>query len=233
MLKNNQDLSGKALYDFFKKQCNSPLFLDTSYGDTEIVPLELFLKSPHQFTQLELFAIELCKGKILDVGAGSGSHSLFLQQKGKNITGLEVSKYSVQLMKERGIQNIINSDIFTYKGKQFDTLLLLMNGIGIAGSIDKLPLLLQKLKNLLSSKGQILFDSSNIDYLYEDHSFPQDYYYGEIKYRYTYEGETGKWFKWLYIHQELMEETAKKLNLNFQLIYVDENEQYLGRLTHN
>ncbi|MDQ3192580.1 MAG: class I SAM-dependent methyltransferase [Bacteroidota bacterium] len=226
-----EDLSGKALYDFYKQQSHSDLLLETSYGETETVPLELFLKTPEQFSAIEQFSMDLCKGKILDVGAGSGSQALYLQKKKKDVTVLEISPTLIKLMKERGIINTLNCDIFKYNVKQFDTLLFLMNGIGIAGTVQKLESLLVKLKSILAPGGQILFDSSDVDYLYEDTIYPTDHYYGQIKYRYIYNGNKGKWFNWLYIDQQLMSTIAKKLSMNFQVIYEDDSGQYLGRLT--
>lgn len=224
------DIYGTALYDFFKKEYESDLIVDTSYGKAEVIPIELFLKTQKQFTSLEHFALNLCKGKILDIGAGSGSHALYLQKKRKDVTALEISPLCARLMKERGINNVLIENIFEFENGNYNTLLLLMNGIGIAGTVEKLETLLIKLKKLLVPNGQILFDSSDINYIYDQNSFPKDHYYGEVKFRYTYKGQIGKWFNWLYIDQKLMGNLAKKHNLHFQVIYEQESGQYLGRL---
>jgi 2-polyprenyl-3-methyl-5-hydroxy-6-metoxy-1,4-benzoquinol methylase len=224
-----EDVYGKALKDFFNGNA-SPLLIETSYGETEEMPIEVFFRKPKDFPEMEAYALKLCEGEILDIGAGAGSHALYLQAKKKDVTALEISETAIEIMKSRGVKKTLQADIFHFSEKRFDTLLLLMNGIGIAGTVEGLNQFLQAFKQLLKPLGKIIFDSSDITYLYEEHPMPEGKYFGEISYRYLYEGKKGQWFNWLYIHQQKMLEIADANGYILHILAEDDSGQYLGTL---
>jgi len=163
---NFRDVYGEALLQFHQDgDLKNPLLLHSTYGDIEEMPIEVFFRSAEDFPELEFIALSLCDGKVLDVGAGVGSHALYLQEKGFDVTALEISSAACNIMQERGVQQILQQDFFQLKDQQYDTLLFLMNGIGLAKSIDGFRQLLTYAKTLLSENGQLLFDSSDISYL--------------------------------------------------------------------
>jgi hypothetical protein len=134
-------------------------------------------------------------------------------------------------MQQRGVQNIICADFYKFNGQKYDTLLFLMNGIGIAEDIEGFRNLLMHSKQLLTEKGQLLFDSSDISYLYKDYNIKKpDHYYGEIQYQYEYKGKKGNLFKWLYLDQNLLIKISHDLGWVVQILYEDENDQYLVRM---
>jgi len=227
-----RDVYGEALYDFHSLQeLKEPLLLHSSYGDIEEMPIEVFFREEEDFPELEHIALALCDGHVLDVGAGVGSHALYLQDKGFTVDALEISEAACAIMKKRGVKNVIHADFFQLKDKSYDTLLFLMNGIGLAGSIEGLREVLQHSKDLLSENGQLLFDSSDISYLYEEyHISKPEYYLGQINYRYQYKGHFGKPFNWLYIDQETLIQVAHEENWIVQILFEDGNDQYLVRM---
>lgn len=227
----SKDNLGRALYDYYKKRLKPPLILHNNYGIPEKQPLHVFFQDSKSMTDLDLFALSLCKGKVLDIGAGAGRHSVELAKQGLDVTSLDSSPSCIKLMKERGLPQVVHSDIYHYEGGKFDTLLLLMNGIGLCQTIDALEPLLVKFKTLLNKGGQVIFDSSDISYLYMDELFPNDRYFGEIDYCYEYMGKMGKWFKWIYIDKDTMQFKAEQAGFNFQIIYEDGNDQYLAKMT--
>lgn len=228
----HRDIYGEALHDFFTKGAlKSSLLLHSTYGDIEEMPVEIFYREPEDFPELEFIALSLCDGKVLDVGAGVGSHASYLQEKSFDVTALEISAIACNIMQQRGVKQILNQDFFTLKDRQFDTLLFLMNGIGLAQTLDGLRDLLRHAKTLLSERGQLLFDSSNISYLYDEYRIKRpDYYFGEIGYQYEYEGQRGEPFKWLYIDQNKLIEIAHQENWVVQILFEDDNDQYLVRM---
>lgn len=227
----DKDVFGRALIDYQAGKTSIPLLLHNSYGQPEDMPTEVFFRTPDDFSELEHIALVLCDGHTLDIGAGAGSHALYLQNKGMNVTALEISPNACQTMHMRGIENIINADIYAHTGVQYDTLLMLMNGIGIAGQLAQLPKLLEKCKSLLKPGGQLLFDSSDISYLYEDPAVvkPVDYH-GEVRFQYEYLGNLGQPFDWLYVDQQALIELAQPLGWVVQILYEDEYDQYLARM---
>jgi len=229
---NFRDVYGEALLQFHQDgDLKNPLLLHSTYGDIEEMPIEVFFRSAEDFPELEFIALSLCDGKVLDVGAGVGSHALYLQEKGFDVTALEISSAACNIMQERGVQQILQQDFFQLKDQQYDTLLFLMNGIGLAKSVDGFRQLLTYAKTLLSENGQLLFDSSDISYLYDEYKINRpSYYFGEIGYQYEFNGIKGEPFNWLYLDQETLIKIAHEEAWVVQVLYEDENDQYLVRM---
>lgn len=228
-----KDILGKAISGYFEGDKTSKLWINNTYGEPDEMPLDYYFRDKLNMPELEHFALEHCRGKILDIGAAAGAHSLILQDLKQEVTALDISPLLAKTLKMRGINNVIEGNIFNLDPAiKYDSLLLLMNGIGISQSISGLDLLLSKLKSLLAKNGQILFDSSDVSYLYNE-ELPQDKYHGEIEYQYEYKGEKGEWFSWLYVDFETIRKAATKQNLKAELLAQDEDEHFLCRLTSN
>lgn len=225
------DVLGQAIYDYYFKLKPAKLWIHNTFGAPDEMPLDVYFRSEFDMPELEWEALRLCKGKVLDIGAGAGSHVLYLQQQMLKATALEISPLACQVMEKRCVQNIINQDVFTYTGKTYDTLLLLMNGIGLAANINGLHHFLQHVKNLLAAGGQILFDSSDVSYLYKKKPAAMNRYYGEIDFRYEYKRQKTGWFTWLYIDQKTMKDIAEQEGFSMKVLYEDDHHQYLAQLT--
>lgn len=228
----HRDIYGAALFDFHGKgKLEHPLLLHSSYGDIEEMPVEVFFRDEDDFPELEHIALSLCDGHVLDVGAGVGSHALCLQERGFRVTALEISETACNIMQDRGVQDIVQEDFFTLKNQKYDTLLFLMNGIGLAGTVEGFKHLLRHSMTLLSDRGQLLFDTSDISYLYKEYRIPlPDYYFGEIHYQYEYQDLKGNPFSWLYLDQKKLIKIAREENWVVQILYEDDNDQYLVRM---
>ncbi|GAA4791770.1 class I SAM-dependent methyltransferase [Olivibacter ginsenosidimutans] len=231
MINTSSDIFGKVLLAHYQGLQNAPLVLHNNYGEDEEMPVDIFFRTADDLPELEFIALALCDGKVLDVGAGAGSHCLYLQEKGFDVTALEISPLACQVMRERGVKKVVHADIFDYKEEQFDTLLFLMNGIGLTENLSGLKKLLAHCKRILRKGGQLLFDSSDIRYLYEGETPLPSTYYGEVKFQYAYKNETGAPFGWLYIDQETLIRIAREDGWVVQILYEDENDQYLVRLS--
>lgn len=225
------DILGTALQDYFLKGTTETLWVHNSYGEDEVMPVDLFFRGEKDMPELELKALELCKGHVLDIGAGAGSHALILQQRNFKVTALDISTTAVAIMKQRGVEDAIEKNIFDLKTASYDTLLFMMNGIGITGTISGFKSFLNKAKNYIKPGGQLIFDSSDISYLYQEIQFPVNAYFGEVAFSYEYKQLKGKWFKWVYIDQTTLLNIAKTSGWNCEIITVDEHDQYLAKLT--
>lgn len=224
------DIYGNALLDFHRTGKADILWLHNSYDEPEEMPIEVFFRGEDDMPEIELKALGLCKGKVLDVGAGVGSHSLFLDQKKIEVTAIDISPIAVQIMQERGVKTPQLQDFFQVKEK-YDTLLFMMNGIGLTGTLQGFEDFLANAKQILNTKGQLLFDSSDISYLYDDMPMPTNQYFGEISYCYEYKKQKGNWFNWLYIDPTTLQRLSKQHGWNCKIVYHDEDDQYLARLT--
>lgn len=228
----HRDIYGEALNDYFQDgDLKSPLLLHSTYGDIEEMPVEIFYRDEEDFPELEFIALSLCDGKTLDVGAGAGAHSLYLQNKDFDVTALDISPIACHIMQQRGVEHIVQANFFDLQDQQYDTLIFLMNGIGLAESVEGFRKLLRHSKSLLSERGQLIFDSSDISYLYDEYRIPRPtYYFGEIGYQYEYKGQKGLPFKWLYLDQEILIKIAHEEKWVVQILFEDENDQYLVRM---
>jgi SAM-dependent methyltransferase len=225
------DVFGLALSDYYTgKMPAHTLWLHTSYDDIEEMPVDIFFRSEEEMPMLELQAISLCNGKVLDAGAGVGSHALALQKAGIDVTAIDISANAVNIMKQRGVKKAFEQNVFSIRDK-YDTLLFLMNGIGLTGTLAGFISFLEQAKTLIHPNGQLLFDSSDISYLYEGMAKPENNYFGEISYCYEYIKQKGNWFNWLYLDQETLTHTANQNGWKCEIIFDDDEDQYLARLT--
>ena len=225
-----KDLFGQALLDYYHNKFAPPLLLHNEYGAPEAIPVEKYFFNADEFSNLEVFALQQVSGKVLDVGAATGRHVLLLQNQGFDITALDVSPLCVKLMEEVGIEKLQCQDIYSYNDESYGTVLMLMNGIGIAGNIAGLHKLLNKLKTIVDPYGQLIIDSSDISYLYDGKSIPMGSYFGELSFQYEYKGELDDAFNWLYIDQKKLVEVAYDSGWSCQIIFSDETDAYLARL---
>ncbi len=223
------DVLGQAIYDHYYNTRKHKLWIHNRYGPKEEMPVDTYFRDEDDMPDLEWVALNACTGQVLDIGAGAGSHALALQQKGMDVTALEISPMAAQVMQKRGVQKIVVADIFQHGGETYNTLLLMMNGIGLSGSISGLRLFLNHSKKLLKAGGQLLFDSSDVAYIYPDGK-PADHYYGEIDYQYCYGKQCTDWFTWLYIDEQSLLKIAAEEGWQCDVLYEDEYGQYLAKL---
>ncbi|GAP70614.1 protein containing methyltransferase domain [Bacteroidales bacterium 6E] len=231
------DPIGQAIYNFHFHHDPEFLRVDTNYTEDEEIDPAAFFRSLGEMSALEQAAIGLCRGHVLDVGAGAGCHALELQDRQMDIVALEKSELAIQVMKDRGVLHPVLGDIYHYQGETFDTILLLMNGIGIAGTLEGYGRLLDHLKGLLAPGGQILFDSSDIAYLFEEEDGSQwidlanDRYYGEMDYTVTYKEKITTTFPWLYLDRETLEKIAEENGYVTEFPAEGDDNNFLARLT--
>lgn len=229
------DPFGEAIFDFYNNGKAPSIKVKSNYTIGEEIPTSYFFRTETEMPVLEYTALKKCRGKVLDVGAAAGCHSLILQKKGLDTTALEISEKAVEIMKKRGVKNVVNADIYEFSNGCYDTILMLMNGAGIGETMARFEELLIHLKGLLNKRGQILLDSSDIKYLFEeeDGSFWVDItnnsYYGEMEYEVRYKKSSSK-FNWLFIDFEKLQLLAAKCGYNCSMVKKGRHHDYLARL---
>jgi SAM-dependent methyltransferase len=229
----SDDVIGAALLDYFNKNYSADIVVKSSISEDDIISIPYLFRSEKELPKLEKKALHLCQGKVLDVGAGSGCHSIILKDKGIDVTAIDTSKGAVEVMQANGL-DAQNIDFYNVKEK-YDTLLFLMNGVGIAGSLSNLKNFLINAKSLLNEGGQLLLDSSDISYMFieEDGSKWVDLnnsYYGEVVYQMEYNDLITEKFDWLFVDFSTLKSIAVELDFKVELIFEDDNRQYLAQL---
>lgn len=231
-----KDLMGRAIWDYYYQENPEDLQTETSISELDDLPVSYLFRDYQEMNALEKKALNLSFGKVLDVGSGAGSHSLYLQNERKlEVTTLDISPKSIEICKARGVKNAICEDLLQFSEKNFDTVLLLMNGTGIFQSLEHIDQYLQKLKSLVAENGQILIDSTDILYMYDQDEdggvlVPATGYYGELDYYLHYKGESELPMKWLYLDFDTLENAAIANGFKIQKIEQLE-DSYLAQLT--
>lgn len=227
---------GAAILDYQTSGKAGSLRVLSSMFEEDEMPVKHLFRKFEDMPKLEQKALTLARGKVLDVGAGAGCHALTLLEKGVDVKAIDISPLSCDAMRLRGIKNVECINLFDiHLSETFDTILLLMNGTGIAGKIENLPILFNRLKALLNKDGQILIDSSDLKYIYEneDGSFDINLngaYYGEVDFQMIYKNIKGDYFDWLYVDFPLLKSIAENCGLHGELVAEGEHYDYLARI---
>lgn len=233
------DVFGDAVLSYLNgnKKAEIEVWIDGLPDDP--IPVKTFFRTFKEMPKAEQLALQNCKGKILDIGAAAGCHALWLQEQGFDVTALDISKGACMTLEQRGIRNVINASIFDIDPDQkFDTLLLLMNGMGMGGDLEGTTKLLNFLKSIMAPGAQIITDSSDIIYLYEEEdgssTIPMHKYYGEIEFKIAFESNeksSEESFPWVYVDPEMLEMICYNEKFQMEVIYYGDHFDYLARLT--
>ena len=233
-----KDLFGKAMYDFQTNNSPENIITETSISEEDEMSVDYLFRSYNEMPKIEQKALQLATGKTLDVGCGAGSHSLSLQNDRKlEVTSIDISEKAIETCKLRGVKNAKVQNILDFEGEKFDTIILLMNGVGIFGKLDNCNKYLSKLKSLLNEGGQILLDSSDIIYMFDEDEdggkwIPSNNdYYGELVFNISYKGEKEEPFDWLYLDYNTLQNAAVANGLKCELILEGEHYDYLAKLS--
>jgi len=233
-----KDLFGKAIYDFQTNNSPEDLITETSISEEDEMSVAYLFRSYNEMPTIEQKALQLSTGKILDVGCGAGSHSLTLQNdRNLEVTSIDISEKAIETCQLRGVKNALVQNILDFDGEKFDTILLLMNGTGIFGKLENCNAYLSKLKSLLNPGGQILIDSSDIIYMFDEDEdggkwIPSDNeYYGEVTFTLSYKGEKEETFNWLYLDYNTLQNAAIANGLKCELILEGDHFDYLAKLS--
>ena len=242
---SNHDPMGAAIADFWQKGIAGRLRVFSPDFDEDEMPVADLFRTFDRMPRLEQAALSLAAGRTLDVGAGAGCHSLALQDRGIDVTAIDISPLSVETMRAQGVLHALEQDFWTVS-ETFDTILMLMNGIGIVGTLDALPRFFSHIDRILAPGGQLLVDSSDVRYVYEDEDgtlflqpSPEGYlvfpdtgrYYGEYLYHMQYKRIRGEQFRWLYIDFHTLAAAAERAGFRAELIQEGEHYDYLARIT--
>lgn len=233
-----KDLFGKAMYDFQTNNSPEDIITETSISEEDEMSVDYLFRSYDEMPKLEQKALQLAFGKVLDVGCGAGSHSLSLQNdRNLDVISIDISEKAIETCKLRGVKNAKVQNILDFEGEKFDTIILLMNGVGIFGKLDNCNKYLSKLKSLLNPDGQILLDSSDIIYMFDEDEdggkwIPSNNdYYGELVFNISYKGEKEDAFDWLYLDYNTLQNAAISNGLKCELVLEGEHYDYLAKLS--
>lgn len=234
MIYPDKDPLGKAVVDYFKSNKEAKINVYSELAGKEQMHVSHLFRGLDEMPELEKIALTKAKGTVLDIGAGTGCHSILLQKMGMDVTAIDHSPGAVQVMKERGI-SVIPGNVFDLEDRKFDTLLMLMNGIGIVGDLEGLDFFLAHAKKLLKAEGQIIIESADVKYMYEEEDgsilLELTKYYGEMTYQMEYNGIKGDPFKWLFVDSETLRQHAEAKGYICEIVCEGDESEYLAKLS--
>lgn len=231
-----KDLLGKAILDFQTNNSPQNIVTETDISEAEEMDINYLFRNYEEMPKIERKALDLSFGKVLDVGCGAGSHSLYLTKKGLDVFPIDISKNAIEACQLRGLKNAHTVNLLDLENRKFDTILLLMNGTGIFGQLKNISQYLGKLKSLLKENGQILIDSSDLIYMFDEDEDGGKWipthkeYYGELTFTIHYKGEIEIPFNWLYVDYNTLQNAAHANGLQCQLIFEGDHYDYLAKL---
>lgn len=231
---------GRALLASYNGDTAAEIVTHGEDGETEVVSISVFFRGPADFSALEEAALDLCRGRVLDAGAGAGCHALVLQEQDHSVCAIDVAPEAVEVMQRRGVKDARCADLFQFRDGLFDTVLLMMNGIGVVGDLAGLDRFLAAAHRLLAPEGQILLDSYDPNWTDDPKDTrsreacgPSDRYIGEMRFRLEYRGKKGPTLAWLFLDSGLLAERAMKAGWCCEVIWQEEEGHYLARLTRS
>ena len=229
---------GRAILDYHRGATTARITVHTDLWHDEVTQVEEFYRpDEHPLPELEKTALDLCRGRTLDLGAGAGRHALELQRRGLEVTAVDVSPEAVEVMRERGVTDVRCGRIDDLTGERFDTVLLLMHGIGLVGTLGGLVHFLKQARDHLERGGQIIFDSADLGLVMPeqfDHGLDEwrsgGIYPGEVEYRLSYENLEGEPYPWLFIDPLALADRAEAAGLRLEIVARADRGSYLARL---
>lgn len=231
-----KDLFGQAIFDYYTNNSPENLITETSISEADEMEVAYLFRNFEKMPKIEQKALSLAKGKILDVGCGAGSHSLYLQEKGFDVTAIDISPKAIEICKKRGLKNALCKNVLEVNDS-FDTIILLMNGTGVFGKLKNVSKFLKHLQSLLRPGGQILIDSSDLIYMFDEDEdggkwIPmQGDYYGEIEFYITYKNQKEEPLPWLYLDYNTLQNACVANGLQCELVLEGEHYDYLAKIT--
>lgn len=238
LIPSHKDPMGAAIAEYHRTGRAATLRVFSSQFDEDEIPVAQLFRTYDEMPAIEQQALTQAQGRILDVGAGSGCHALALQEMGKEVTAIDISELSVEVMQARGVRDARAVDLYDERfSETFDTILLLMNGSGIIGNIEGMERFFTCMKRLLRPGGCIYMDSSDLKYLFEeeDGSYLIDVagdYYGLVDFRMQYRQVKGDTFDWLYIDFDTLAYYAEQFGFYAKQVCNGEHYDYLAQLTY-
>lgn len=211
------DPFGRALFDYHQGETDAVVTFRTEDGAPHEQPIGRFWDD-EDMPEIDSVALSACRAPVLDLGAGAGRHSLNLQRRGLSVTAIDVSHLAVEVMSARGVRDARCTDIFTFQGEPFATVLLLGGGFGMAGTLDGLERLLAHVRTFLAPDGRILGDTADPGPSTEPSVGSAS---EEVSFRLEYKDLVGPWSRWVNVAPVTLAARAAATGFRCEVLHND------------
>jgi SAM-dependent methyltransferase len=231
---------GLALLAYYHGDRTASVQIRIEDGNADPLSVAEFFRDGEELPDVEQVALDQCCGRVLDLGAGAGTHALALQARSLEVVALDVSPLAVEVMRHRGVRDARLGDLFAFSGERFDTVLLMMNGIGVVGDLAGLDRFLDVARGLIEPGGQVLFDSTDLRLGADDEERAQrearvleGRYFGQVRMRMTYRGRDGAPYFWLFLDPETLADHAAQAGWRTEILHNEPTGEFAARLTRS
>ncbi len=229
---------GSALLAYFEGDTDAELIIRRDDGLEGKLPVSFFFRTPAEFRPVDAAAMDNVRGHVLDVGAGTGLHSLAMQERGMRVTAIDIDPRAVAVMQRRGVKDARCADIFQFRESGYDTILLLDHGIGLAETITGLDRFLALARTLIAPGGQIVLDSLDVQVsddprhvAYLEANVRAGRYRGEIRIQTEFRGQKGPYCGWLQVDPQTLAKHAATAGWKCEIILQEKSGDYLAKLS--
>ena len=158
--------------------------------------------------------VECAVGRVLDVGCGAGRYALYLQEKGLEVVGIDVSPLAIEVCRRRGLRDARTLSVEEVDGSlgSFDTVLMLGNNLALLGSPRGAKRILERLHQVVVPGGRIVgdildpYETEDPNHLaYQANNRSRGRMSGQIRMRVRYKRFKSPWFDYLFLSREELE----------------------------
>ncbi|KAA8923552.1 MAG: SAM-dependent methyltransferase [Thermoplasma sp.] len=211
---DSEDAFGHALKDYHLGKCSYEM-VETKDGKIDVTSISYYFRDYDDWPAMEREAIRYAGGRIIDVGAGAGRHSLYLQNHGFDVTAFDVSPLAVEVMRDRGLKNVKLAGIDEIDGG-WETMILLGNNFGLLRTIREAHEFLRRFYSESSEGAKIIAETTDpiSAGFHAESGYP-----GELEIRITYERYRTGWFRYLLVDRVKLEEIVDGTGWHIESIF--------------
>jgi 2-polyprenyl-3-methyl-5-hydroxy-6-metoxy-1,4-benzoquinol methylase len=218
-LKPEEDTFGQEMWACYKgEEASEIVERDDGYFNATPGNPKSYFSEYQDWGPLDRKAMEFVEGRVLDIGCGAGRHSLYLQNKGFDVMGIDSSPLAIKVCKLRGLKKATSMPIeeMNFESNSFDTVIMMGSNFGLFGSFQKARRLLKKLHKMTSENGLIIastrdtYKTDIADHLeYHKRNKEKGRMAGQLRIRIRFRKCVGKWFDYLIVSKKEMEDILK------------------------
>jgi len=213
-MENYQDAYGHQMYDYLKGIRDVSEIVERNDGFFGVsTGAKYYFAEYRDWHDREKKAMQYVRGRVLDVGCGAGRVSLYLQKKGFDVLGVDVSPLAIGVCKMRGLRNarVLPITKLCSKLGRFGTVIMFGSNFGLFGNRKRAKWLLKRLYRMTTENARIIADSldpyktNDPDHLrYHRFNKRRARMAGQLRIRVRYRKYVTPWFDYLLVSQQEM-----------------------------
>jgi len=220
---------GEEVYDIVER--------DDGYFDVPGSTPKTYFSEYQDWPPAEKKAMELVKGRVLDIGCGAGRHSLYLQRKGFDVLGIDNSPLAIKICRLRGLKkaDVMSIEDVDFKPNSFDTIIMMGNNFGLFSNFRKARKLLKRFWKMTSEKALVIaatrdpYETDNPEHLrYHKRNKEKGRMSGQLKIRIRFRKYVGRWFDYLMVSKKEMNEILRGTGWKVKEFIDSKDSQYIA-----